>query len=94
MAQRTVDFEVTGKDGVAAFWIAVDDKDVRLVNGNGSIDLDNGEEHLLIWWLIGDPGGKLSIVGKVGEKKVVEVKESKIPNDRTRAAGLKFFELD
>jgi hypothetical protein len=93
MAMRTVDFEVTGKDGVQAFWIAVGKDDVRLVNGKGSKDLDDTVEHFLIWWFTGDPGGKLAIVGKVGEGTVVEVKESKIPKKRIQAAGAKPFRL-
>lgn len=50
MATRRVNFEVTPKDGTQAFWIAVDDQDVTLVNGKGSAGLDDTVEHLLIWW--------------------------------------------
>lgn len=89
MATKKVDFEVTPKDGTQAYWIAVDEDDVTLVNGRGSINVDDKIDHLLIWWFTGNAGGKLSIVGKVGQKTVVEVKESKIPKGKTRGAGKK-----
>lgn len=63
------------------------------MNGKGTKDLDDKEEHVLIWWFSGDPGGKLAIVGKVGTKTVVEVKESRIPKDRTEGAGFDRFRL-
>jgi hypothetical protein len=93
MAMRQTDFTVTGKGGVQAFWIAVGDKDVRLVNGRGSIDLDDAKSHILTWWFAGNPGGTLSITGKVGQKTVVEVKESVIPAGEHEAAGRKRFDL-
>lgn len=91
MATRTIDFEVTKKDGVQAFWIAVGARDVRLVNGIGSIDVDAPATEFLVWWFAGESGGKLAIVGKVGNRTVVEVKQSVIPPGQNRAAGAKRF---
>jgi hypothetical protein len=93
MAQRNTQFTVSGKGGVQAFWIAVGNNDVRLVNGKGSISLDDTTSHLLTFWFEGNSGAKLSIVGKVGTTTVVEVKESAIPKGEHEAAGRKRFSL-
>jgi hypothetical protein len=94
MAKRTTNFTVTGKDGVKAFLLDVGMTPVPLVNGKGSIPLDTGVEHLLVWRFTGDAGAKLAIVGKVGEQTVVEVKESTIPPHRNHGAGVKPFTLE
>jgi hypothetical protein len=94
MAAKTVELTAEATDGVREFWVAIDKTDVRFVNGTGSVsNLDDGEEHMLVWWLTGDPGGKLAIVGMVGQRTVVEVKGSTIPKNRIRAAGAKPFRL-
>ena len=92
MATRRVNFTVTSKAGVQAFWIAVSNTDVLLVDGKGSIDVETGRR-TLTWWFAGNPGGKLSIVGKVGENSVVDVKESTIPPSEHEAAGRKRFDV-
>lgn len=92
MATRSVNFEVTGKNGVQAFWIAVGNSDVQLVNGKGSITVDTGRR-TLTWWLAGNPGGKLSITGTVGNNTVVQVKESAIPDGEHEAAGRRRFDV-
>jgi hypothetical protein len=88
-----VDFEVKPSSGVQAFWIAVGTNDVTLQNGKGSIDLQVGKKHTLVWWFLGDEGDSLSITGKQGQRTVVEVKQSKIPPGETEGAGTKKFEL-
>ncbi|MEO6194973.1 MAG: hypothetical protein ABIS20_18310 [Thermoanaerobaculia bacterium] len=88
-----VDFEVKSDDGIQAFWIAVGKKDVPLVNGKGSIDLEAGKKHTLVWWFAGDEGDAISITGTQGQATVVEVKESKIPKGETEGAGKKKFDL-
>ena len=93
MATRRVCFTVTPKDGTRAFLIDVGMESVRLVNGVGCIDLKTGVEHFLVWRFVGDPGGKLAIVGKVGSTTVVEVKQSTIPPTRTQGAGAKPFKV-
>jgi len=75
------------------YWIAVGQEDVRLVNGKGNIDLGAGK-HTLIWWFVGDQGEKVSITGTVGDRTVVEVKESKIPEGETEGAGARRFTID
>jgi hypothetical protein len=88
-----VDFEVKPSSGIKGFWIAVGKDDVPLVNGKGSINLPAGEEQILIWWFVGDEGKSISITGTLGQKTVVEVKESKIPKGRVQSAGAKIFNL-
>ncbi len=93
MAIKTVNFTVTPDGGVQGFWIAVNDDDVTLNNGKGSIALDDQEDHTLVWAFIGNPGGKISIEGDVGANAVVTVKNSAIPPGRHRSAGFKDFRL-
>lgn len=71
----TVKFDVSTK--ARAYWIAVDDKDVRLVNGKGSAELKSGD-HILTWWMIGRGGTAMSITGATPTKEVVKV-ATKIP---------------
>lgn len=92
MPNKTVSFVVKGSAGVQAFWIAVGNRDVTLVNGKGSISLPPGE-HRLVWWFAGEPGGRLAIVGKAGSEVVVEVKKSQIPDDAHTAAGQRLFAI-
>lgn len=91
MAKVKVDFEVTPSAGVQAYWIAVNADDVPLNNGKGSAMVESGVTSILVWWFIGNPGDTLAIVGKRGNTTVVELKESTIPDDRSRHAGFKPF---
>ena len=93
MPTKRVNFEVTAKAGVQAFWIAVGNADVPLVDGRGSITVNTGRR-TLTWWLAGNPGGKLSITGTVGDDTVVEVKESAIPASEHEAAGRRRFDVN
>lgn len=92
MATKTVDFQVGTKDGINGCWIAVDDIDVPLANGSASARLETGE-HLLMWWMAGNPGGSISISGKVGNKEVVSVKSSRIRDGSTKGGGRKYFDV-
>ena len=88
----TVNFTVAPKDGTKAFKIEVDMKDVTVTNGKGTVTLDSGQ-HKLVWRFAGNPGSKLAIVGAVGSKKVVEVKQSTIPPGSPVGAGVKKFKV-
>ena len=88
-----VDFEVKPAEGIQAYWIAVGQSDVLLVSGKGNIALEAGKRHTLVWWFVGDEGKAISITGKVGERKIVEVKESKVPKGETEGSGSKKFDL-
>ena len=92
MATANILFTVTASDGLK-YWLAVDEQDLRVVNGKASARLERGMEHVLIWWMIGDAGDSLSIEGKDGERSVVSVKESKIPPGTTKGAGYRRFEV-
>jgi hypothetical protein len=90
MAKVTVAFEVKPGDGARAYWIAVEDKDVPLRDGKGSIAVEGNQEHFLVWWFIGDAGSTLSIKGTQSGATVVEV-TSTIPPGTTKGAGAKRF---
>lgn len=43
--------EITTDGGIAAFWVVIDDQDVNLTNGRGSVDVtDDPDHHLAIWF--------------------------------------------
>lgn len=92
MAKANVSFKVVAADGLR-YWLAIDEQDLQVVNGQAVARLERGMEHVLIWWMIGDAGDSLSIEGKDGERVVVAVKESKIPPGATKAAGYRRFEV-
>lgn len=92
MANKHVEFHVTPADGLR-YWIAVDERDVNLVNGGGGLDLDDVEEHVLVWWMVGNPGDSLAIVGLEGKRPVVTVKESKVPTGSYKGAGYRKFKV-
>jgi hypothetical protein len=89
MAKKYVEFKVAATDG-AAYWLKVEKQPIVVVNGVGGLDLDEGE-HTLYWWLVGNPGNTLSVVGKQDAKVVVEVKDRKIPQGQNEAEGYKPF---
>ncbi len=91
MAKKYVEFKTTASESMR-YWLAVDERDVKLQNGIGRLDLDDSEEHVLIWWMIGEPGDTLSIEGKAGEKSVVKVK-SKIPAGSSKGSGFRRFKI-
>ena len=88
MAAKTVEFRVTA-DNNLRYWLAVDDKDLPLVNGVGKVSLDG--EHILYWWMVGNSGDGLGIVGMQGNKPAVMVKRSEIPSGSTKAGGFRRF---
>lgn len=89
---KYVEFRVTVADAMR-YWLAVDERDMKLVNGVGGFDLEESEEHVLVWWMIGNPGDALSIVGTQGQRAVVAVKESKIPVGSNKGAGYRKFKV-
>lgn len=82
-----IDFEV--KTAATAYWIAVDDKDVALVNGVGSLQVASGK-HRLLWWFIGNEGTTMTITGSVSGQEVVKV-TSAVPENQSDGAGTKKF---
>ena len=84
-----VKFKVESK--AKAYWIAVDDKDVRLVDGEGSADLKPGE-HILTWWMLGKGGDAMTITGATSAKEVVKA-TSRIPPGQGSHANAKRFKV-
>lgn len=90
MAKKYVEFNVK-TTGSLLYWVAVDKHDVSLVNGVGGLDIGESESHILVWWMEGNPGDSISIVGMIGQRIVVNVKESKIPAGSNKGAGIRKF---
>lgn len=94
MPNRTVNFEVTANDKVVGYTISINDQPIHINNNKGSVRLETGKKHPLVWTASGEPGGKLGIVGKIGQDEVVSVKSSTIPPDRNGMVGHKWFNFD
>lgn len=86
----SVKFKVTAPDSLK-YWLAIDNDDLIVNNHEAVIDLTVGTECVLVWWTVGNPGDTLSVVGKAGEREVVNVKESKIPAGSSKGAGYRRF---
>ena len=91
MATRTVKFKVSSK--VSQYTITVGQTDVKMTNHEGSIVLKvRSDSYTLRWWMSGNPGKGITIVGKVGTKEIVKV-SSKIPSGKKEGAGHKRFKV-
>lgn len=86
----SIKFSVTAPDTLR-YWLAVDEQDIDMANGTGQVQLESGQQHILVWWMIGNSGDALSIVGKDGEREIVNIKESKVPASGTKGAGYRKF---
>ena len=89
-ATRNIQFEVTAPPTLR-YWLAVDEQDIELTNGKAVVQLQQGTEHVLIWWMVGNPGDMVSIIGKDGAREVVNVKGSAVPDGATKGAGYRRF---
>jgi hypothetical protein len=92
MAKKYVEFTVVASECMG-YWLAVDEYDVSLINGVGGIELEESKQHVLVWWMTGNPGDAIGIVGRQGQRTVVTVKESKIPAGSNKGAGYRKFEV-
>jgi hypothetical protein len=99
MAKQKISFTVTPSDGIDNFWIAVSEHNVPLgTNNKGAVDLEENRSYILLWFMVGNSGQGISIVGEIIDEsgmknKVVEVKKSKIPAGEFEAANHKRFAL-
>jgi len=88
MSEKKVDFEISCTIDVQAFLVSVGNIHLKPNSlGKASVNLEGGRKYFLRWWLIGNEGGAISIVGRVGNKDVVEVKKSTIPQGQIEAAN-------
>jgi hypothetical protein len=85
-----VKLKVTAPDSMK-YWLAVDENDLVVNQGEAKVDLEPGTPCVLIWWMVGNEGEAISIVGKAGDREVVNVKESKVPPGKTKGAGYRSF---
>lgn len=89
MASKRITFDVAADSGIT-HWIAVDDRDVP---DGGSVSLTVGSDHHLTWWMDGSAGSGITITATDAAGTVVFTRKSKIPDDQTQGAGVKYFEL-
>lgn len=91
---KKITFTAKPSNGTQIYRLRVDDVGIQMNNHVGSKMLQEGESHILQYYMIGTSGGKLNIEGKdVAGKMVVEVKEAKIPTGTTRHAYPVKFDL-
>jgi hypothetical protein len=80
------------KCNAAWYSLEVDNKDVELANGEGSMELAKGD-HTLTWRMMGAAGSKYSVIGKDGETAVVTVENKTIPQGDGEAADYVEFKV-
>ncbi len=91
MAKKSLSVLVS-KSKLESFWVSVDDLDVDVINGTGSVQLDSGP-HVLVWWMLGEAGGSVGIELSDAGRVVAKVKESKVPSGEMMGAGTLRFEV-
>jgi|EndMetStandDraft_9_1072997.scaffolds.fasta_scaffold666020_1 hypothetical protein len=85
----TVSVKTTG--GITGFWLAVDDDDVVIAGGKGTVAAPANAECILHYWLVGDEGGRIEIAVEQGAGNVRLETQETIPPDFTKAAGHYLF---
>jgi len=91
---KWLDINVSPSDGIQGYWIAVGRENVIMANHKGSISVENNRNHVLTWWMTGNPGASLSIAGKNRQgAEVVEVKKTVIPAGEIEGAGTRRFTM-
>ena len=83
--------EITAETDAKLYWIAVDDQDVDMRNGFGSIAVPAGK-HMLHWGMHGAAGNTLSVRVTHNDSVLVEVDKDPIPDGWDRGGGLARFE--
>lgn len=63
------------------FWCTIDQTDVPIHNGRGSVHNVPPGDHAFIWAILGSPGDTFSAVLKNGAAAVCEVDKWTIPDD-------------
>lgn len=92
MSKVKVEFTVTPKN-LAAYLLDVGLDNVVLINGKGSILLEKGQTHTVVWRMRGNAGGTIGISYRSKGSDVVLVKESKIRDGKISGFGYKDFSI-
>lgn len=92
MSKIKIEFTVTPKN-LAAYLLDVGLENVVLTNGKGSIFLEKGQSHTVVWRMRGNAGGTIGISYRSNGPDVVLVKESKIRNGKLSGFGYKDFTI-
>ena len=91
---KKITFTVTPDNNINDYWIAVDNEDIKLINGEGSISLAADRNYNLIWWMTGTGNAVVEIIGRDTEdNEIVKVKSS-IPVGEGKGSGFKYFKVN
>ncbi len=80
----------------SAYWLTVDETDIVIVNGTGSITLAPREDnYTLSWWFLGPSGTKLKVQGTLDDdpNRVIVKLESAVPDNEHAGGGRKRFKV-
>lgn len=90
MAKVLVEFVLTAPNTLR-YAVDVDGTGVTLVDNKGSLRLNSGEEAVMRWWMVGNPGDTLAAIASVGAREVLKIKGSKVPTGSTKGSGYRRF---
>ncbi len=75
-----------------AYWLAIDEHDIPVLNGRAVADLSPGP-HTLVWWMLGNPGSGIDVtISERGDE--IATASSRIPRGYTHGAGYLHFQVD
>ncbi|HEX8193583.1 MAG TPA: hypothetical protein VF552_11865 [Allosphingosinicella sp.] len=87
MAEVKISVEAKG----TAYWVAVDDTDVTLVNGRATVQIAPGV-HYITWWMLGKPGDSIKLSATSGNTSLGKI-ETKITSGQDKGAGVMKIEV-
>jgi hypothetical protein len=93
MALVTIKIKVTANDDVQAWWVAIDESDFTFNDDVEEIDVEGQAEHLLYYWIQGNPGGKLEITVKQGPDELRKISET-VPPGYSKVGNARFFKTN
>lgn len=76
MANVELSIKIDLSDTIDGGWFVVDDQDVTLVRGKGSVTVEANAEHGFQFWFAGAPGGTLAYEIKQEEKSLAKGKST------------------
>lgn len=93
MGTVRLDISATNGPGVQSSWIRIDDQDVTIVNGQGSINVDeNAPQQTYTYWFLGNSGSKFAFEIKQANSSLKKVSDT-IAVGYNRGVGNGHFKL-
>lgn len=93
MAEITLNVTATNGAGVQASWIRIDDQDVVITNGAGSIQVDGDQlQQSYTYWFTGNSGSQFSFEIKQSGTSLKKVSDT-IATGYNRGVGSGHFKL-